>query len=94
MVNAGVSCGNSRVSKGGGFRRSEHTEALKAELVRSVIPRPAGKPTERIDPATRTFLALRMAVNREMENLGELLEDRTSSPMPSGGRMAGDQSFQ
>jgi 16S rRNA (cytosine1402-N4)-methyltransferase len=61
------------------------TEAL-AELVRSVIPRPAGPPA-RIDPATRTFLALRMAVNREMENLGELLKAGPGA-LAVGGRMA------
>jgi 16S rRNA (cytosine1402-N4)-methyltransferase len=60
------------------------TEAL-AELVRSAIPRRGGPP--RIDPATRTFLALRMAVNREMENLGELLKQGPAALKP-GGRMA------
>jgi 16S rRNA (cytosine1402-N4)-methyltransferase len=44
-----------------------------AELVRSVIPTRKGL-REKIDPATRTFLALRMKVNREMENLSSLLE--------------------
>jgi 16S rRNA (cytosine1402-N4)-methyltransferase len=44
-----------------------------AELVRSVIPAHEQK-REKIDPATRTFLALRMAVNRETENLAALLE--------------------
>jgi 16S rRNA (cytosine1402-N4)-methyltransferase len=61
------------------------TEAL-AELVRSAIPRRGGPPT-RIDPATRTFLALRMAVNREMENLAELLKQGPAALDP-GGRMA------
>jgi 16S rRNA (cytosine1402-N4)-methyltransferase len=63
----------------------KHTEAL-AELVRSAIPR-RGKQAERIDPATRTFLALRMAVNREMENLRELLSDGPAA-LAVGGRMA------
>ena len=61
------------------------TEAL-AELVRSAIPR-RGRPTERIDPATRTFLALRMAVNREMENLQALLKQAPAA-LAVGGRMA------
>ena len=61
------------------------TEAL-AELVRSAIPRSGGAP-ERIDPATRTFLALRMAVNREMENLGDLLKAGPAA-LATGGRMA------
>jgi len=62
-----------------------NTEAL-AELVRSAIPR-RGKPPERIDPATRTFLALRMAVNKEMQNLQQLL---TQGPraLAREGRMA------
>ena len=57
-----------------------------AELVRSALPRRGGAP-EKIDPATRTFLALRIAVNREVENLRALLEHgpRLLSP---GGRFA------
>jgi 16S rRNA (cytosine1402-N4)-methyltransferase len=61
------------------------TEAL-AELVRSAIPRRGGPPS-RIDPATRTFLALRMAVNREMESLRELLKTGPEA-LSAGGRMA------
>jgi 16S rRNA (cytosine1402-N4)-methyltransferase len=57
-----------------------------ADLVRSAIPRRRGAP-ERIDPATRTFLALRMAVNREMENLRELLRQGPAALAPRG-RMA------
>jgi len=70
------------------------TEAL-AELVRSAIPHKRtkikssnrGGTPERIDSATRTFLALRMAVNREMENLGELLKAGPAA-LADGGRMA------
>jgi 16S rRNA (cytosine1402-N4)-methyltransferase len=54
-----------------------------AELVRSAIPRRGGAP-EKIDPATRTFMALRMAVNREMENLAQLLEQAPRSLTPRG----------
>lgn len=43
-----------------------------AELVYQAIGR--ATPRDRIDPATRTFMALRMAVNSEMENLQRLLE--------------------
>jgi len=55
-----------------------------AEIVRSASPRRRG---EKIDPATRTFLALRMAVNHEAENLTALL---TCGPnlLSPGGRMA------
>jgi 16S rRNA (cytosine1402-N4)-methyltransferase len=59
------------------------TERL-AELVRSAVPR-AG--AEKIDPATRTFLALRMAVNHEMENLDALLAKAPRRLLP-GGRLA------
>ena len=41
-----------------------------AALVRRVAPRRRG---QRIDPATRTFQALRIWVNRELEGLGEFL---------------------
>lgn len=47
-----------------------------ADVVRSVVPRVpprSSKSTESIDPATRTFLALRMKVNGEAENLETLL---------------------
>jgi 16S rRNA (cytosine1402-N4)-methyltransferase len=63
----------------------KNTEAL-AELVRSAMPRRGGAPT-RIDAATRTFLALRMAVNREVENLARLLE-QGPRVLRNGGRMA------
>jgi 16S rRNA (cytosine1402-N4)-methyltransferase len=74
-----------------------------AELVRDALPpvRPvyrsgrsgagraggtAGR-TERIDPATRTFMALRMAVNSEPENLAKLLEVAPRK-LRAGGRLA------
>jgi len=57
-----------------------------AELVRSAIPRRGGAP-EKIDPATRTFLALRMAVNQELGNLRTLLKTAPALLNP-GGRFA------
>jgi 16S rRNA (cytosine1402-N4)-methyltransferase len=57
-----------------------------ADLVRSAIPKRGGAP-EKIDPATRTFMALRMAVNREVENLEALLEQAPGRLKP-GGRLA------
>ena len=63
----------------------KNTEAL-AELVRSAVPRRGGAPP-RIDPATRTFLALRMAVNGEMPNLAALLQHGPAMLAPAG-RMA------
>lgn len=66
------------------------TERL-ADLVRSAIPRRGGAP-EKIDPATRTFLALRMHVNQEMKNLEALL-NRGPMVLGRGGTM-GVISFQ
>ncbi|MFI5059447.1 MAG: 16S rRNA (cytosine(1402)-N(4))-methyltransferase RsmH, partial [Candidatus Acidiferrales bacterium] len=40
---------------------------------------------QRLHPATKTFLALRIAVNREMEELGQFLL-RTPATLTSGGR--------
>ena len=59
------------------------TERL-ADLVRSAIPSRGGAP-EKIDPATRTFMALRMAVNDELGNLTQLLR-RAPEHLHPGGR--------
>ncbi|MDB5318631.1 MAG: S-adenosyl-methyltransferase MraW [Phycisphaerales bacterium] len=58
------------------------TERL-AEIVRSAI----GHTKEKIDQATRTFLALRMAVNQEMENTEALLKNAPRF-LNKGGRFA------
>lgn len=57
-----------------------------AELVRSAVPLRGGAPAK-IDPATRTFMALRMEVNREMENLEALLS-QVPDLLKAGGRLA------
>jgi 16S rRNA (cytosine1402-N4)-methyltransferase len=44
-----------------------------ARIIASAVPRGPGR-AGRIHPATRTFQALRIAVNREMESLQKLLE--------------------
>ncbi len=66
------------------------TEQL-ADLVRAAIPKRGGAPgknrSEKIDPATRTFMALRMAVNEEIPNLAALLE-RAPKALKPGGRFA------
>ena len=49
------------------------TTGRLAEVVRRAIPRRHGPPL-RIDPATRTFQALRILVNRELEGLDRFLE--------------------
>jgi 16S rRNA (cytosine1402-N4)-methyltransferase len=53
-----------------------------AELVRRTLARP-GKPP-RIDPATRTFQALRIAVNQELDGLAEALEELVRLLPPEG----------
>jgi 16S rRNA (cytosine1402-N4)-methyltransferase len=57
-----------------------------AELVRSAVPSRGGAPAK-IDPATRTFMALRMEVNRELQNLERLLE-QAPGLLNAGGRIA------
>lgn len=59
------------------------TTGQLARLVRSVVPHKFGQ----IDPATRTFQALRMAVNAEIESLEGLL-DVVPDMMNPGGRAA------
>jgi 16S rRNA (cytosine1402-N4)-methyltransferase len=53
----------------------------------NVVERTAGSKRERIHPATRTFQALRMTVNQELENLRDFLEDGYDLLL-SKGRMA------
>lgn len=53
-----------------------------AEIVRNAIPRQRSR--EKIDPATRTFQALRIAVNDELTELGESIE-RLANRLKSGG---------
>lgn len=56
-----------------------------AELVRGCVPRP--RHGERIDPATRTFQALRIAVNEELQSL-EIVLRRLPECLKPGGRVA------
>ncbi len=56
-----------------------------AEIVRRVVPRSANG--ERIDPATRTFQALRIAVNEELKSL-EIALRRAPDCLRPGGRLA------
>ncbi|HMO27378.1 MAG TPA: 16S rRNA (cytosine(1402)-N(4))-methyltransferase RsmH [Tepidisphaeraceae bacterium] len=59
------------------------TTGRLAAIVRSALPVRSGA-ADRIDPATRTFLALRMAVNRELENLKSLLTQGMTAIKPGG----------
>jgi 16S rRNA (cytosine1402-N4)-methyltransferase len=45
-----------------------------AQVVAAALATPGRKHRSRKHPATRTFQALRIAVNREMDNLEQLLE--------------------
>lgn len=56
-----------------------------AALVRSVVPR--SRDAARIDPATRTFQALRIAVNDELGSLRKALAELPDCLLP-GGRLA------
>lgn len=59
------------------------TSAALADLVRRSVPRTE----QRIDPATRTFQALRIAVNRELESLSLGLQ-RIPDLLKPGGKLA------
>jgi 16S rRNA (cytosine1402-N4)-methyltransferase len=63
-------------------RPVQTTEEL-AELVRRCVPRPKGK-RHAIDPATRTFQALRIAVNDELGALERLLGQLRRCLKPGG----------
>jgi 16S rRNA (cytosine1402-N4)-methyltransferase len=54
-------------------------------LAKVVAGARASRGRQRLHPATKTFLALRIAVNREMEALGQFL-DRVPATLSSGGR--------
>jgi 16S rRNA (cytosine1402-N4)-methyltransferase len=59
------------------------TAAELAQLVRRSVPRSL----DRLDPATRTFQALRIAVNQELQSLDLALE-RIPARLKPGGRLA------
>jgi len=61
-----------------------NTTGRLADVVRSAIGQ---RPGEKIDPSTRTFLALRMLVNQELENLTSLLKNAPGY-LAKGGRLA------
>jgi 16S rRNA (cytosine1402-N4)-methyltransferase len=64
-------------------RQPIRTAAELAQLVRRAVPHSG----DRIDPATRTFQALRIAVNRELESLDTALAAIPDRIRP-GGRLA------
>jgi 16S rRNA (cytosine1402-N4)-methyltransferase len=68
------------IVEAGRTRRIETTGRL-AEIVRKAVPR---KGYSRIDPATRTFQAIRIWVNRELEDLDGFLTRAASRLAPNG----------
>jgi 16S rRNA (cytosine1402-N4)-methyltransferase len=68
------------IVEAGGTRRIETTGRL-ADIVRKAVPR---KGYSRIDPATRTFQAIRIWVNRELEDLDGFLTRAAGRLAPAG----------
>jgi len=66
-------------------RRPMETSGELAEVIRAAAPKNYER--GRIDPATRTFQAFRIYVNRELENLEKVLRDLPEI-IRSGGRIA------
>jgi 16S rRNA (cytosine1402-N4)-methyltransferase len=67
----------------GRSRGDVDTTGKLADLVRRAVPR---KGYQRIDPATRTFQAIRIWVNRELDGLDVFLSD-AAARLGAGGRM-------
>ncbi|RMG46860.1 MAG: 16S rRNA (cytosine(1402)-N(4))-methyltransferase RsmH [Acidobacteria bacterium] len=65
-------------------RRPFRTTRELADFVRGVVP---ARGRRRLDPATRTFQALRIAVNDELSGLAEALSGLVER-LPAGGRIA------
>jgi 16S rRNA (cytosine1402-N4)-methyltransferase len=70
-------------------RERERTPLTRTRQLAEIIERVAGPAAraERIHPATRTFQALRIAVNAEIEGLAGLIEEAAALLVP-GGRLA------
>ena len=69
-------------------RRKEHSLKRTFDLVDAVLAAiPKAKRDRRIHPATRTFQGVRIAINKELENLEETVEAIALQLRP-GGRMA------
>jgi 16S rRNA (cytosine1402-N4)-methyltransferase len=66
-------------------RPLETTGELR-QLIEDVKPRPRGPRKKRIHPATQTFQALRIEVNRELDELGSLL-DSSVNMLEQNGRL-------
>lgn len=80
------------------YGEERHARRIAREICRSrplrttlelaeVVERATGRQRERIHPATRTFQALRIAVNEELRALEQALPEAVSA-LASGGRLA------
>jgi 16S rRNA (cytosine1402-N4)-methyltransferase len=63
-------------------RSAIRSSAHLAQIVREAIPKPAL--SQKIHPATRVFMALRIAVNRELEMLDLFMENVAAVLNPKG----------
>ena len=61
-----------------------HTTKELAEAIYTVLHRETAKRKGQIDPATRTFQAIRIAVNGELERLGETIRKAVDHLKPGG----------
>lgn len=61
-----------------------HTTKELAEAIYTVLHRETAKRKGQIDPATRTFQAIRIAVNGELERLGETIRKAVDHLRPGG----------
>jgi len=57
---------------------------LSTQQLAALVARVCGRRAKRIHPATRTFQALRIAVNRELEGLQEAIEQAIRCLVPGG----------
>jgi len=72
-----------RVAKAIASERAKRPIQTTSHLAQ-VVSRAVGRSGGRIHPATRTFMALRLAVNQELENLDRLLESLPRLLRPGG----------
>jgi 16S rRNA (cytosine1402-N4)-methyltransferase len=76
-----------RIARAIAFARERRPLATTRELADVVLRAAPRRRRPGLHPATRTFQALRIRVNRELEGLGEAME-RAASCLKPGGRLA------
>ncbi len=78
--------GEERYSRHIAHRIVQQRPILSTSRLAHLVQQVLGSRRGRIHPATRTFMALRIAVNRELESL-KLALDQTASLLRAGGRL-------